>query len=63
MDKRHTIDPESGNFVDNLERRSKQIELLEKFATFLETEGYTDTDWRTEEPSAIDKFLTIENGL
>jgi len=30
--------------------------LLELFALFLEKNGYTDIDWRTEEPFAIDQF-------
>jgi hypothetical protein len=37
--------------------RNAKIELLEAYSKFLEEEGYTDTDWRAEEPFAIDKFL------
>ena len=37
--------------------RSEKIELLEKYSKFLEEHGYTDTDWRAEEPFAIDEFL------
>lgn len=42
---------------DKLLIRSKQIILLEKYSFFLEDNGYMDTDWRTEEPFAIDEFL------
>lgn len=41
--------------------RSKNIELLEKYSLFLEKQGYLDTDWRTEPPFAIDKFLQWES--
>jgi len=38
-------------------KHSLGIEILEEFGLFLEKEGYMDTDWRTEEPYAIDKFI------
>ena len=42
--------------------RSQLIEILYKYTIFLEKEGYTDVDWRTEEPYAIDEFLRkLEN--
>ena len=47
----------SGSERRELEFRSDKIKLLEKFALFLEKEGYMDTDWRGEEPFAIDEFL------
>jgi hypothetical protein len=37
--------------------RTEVINLLEKYSMFLEQQGYTDTDWRTEPPFAIDEFL------
>lgn len=40
-----------------LKERSEAISLLEKYSLFLEKQGYLDTDWRTEEPFAIDEFL------
>jgi hypothetical protein len=44
-------------FQNSLEMRSKKMALLEQFALFLEKQGYMDTDWRTEEPYAIDEFI------
>jgi len=45
----------------DLKLRSDVITLLEKYSLFLEDQGYTDIDWRAEEPFAIDEFLkTIE---
>ena len=40
--------------------RTRTIELLEKFAKFMEQHGYTDTDWWQEEPYAIDEFISEE---
>ena len=40
--------------------RNAQIELLEKYSAFLEEHNYLDTDWRAEEPFAIDEFLKDE---
>ena len=34
----------------------EQIDLLEKFCRFLEKEGYIDSDWWAEKPTAIEKF-------
>lgn len=31
-------------------------ETLEAFCEFLEANGYMDSDWREEKPSAIDRF-------
>jgi hypothetical protein len=45
-----------GKIVD-LKERSDNIELLEKYSVWLEENGYTDTDWRTEPPFAIDEFM------
>jgi len=41
--------------------RNNKIELLEKYSLFLEESGYLDTDWRSEEPFAIDEFLKNNN--
>lgn len=41
------------------QEQNDKIGLLEAFAKFLESEGYLDSDWRTEEPFAIDEFLKI----
>lgn len=35
----------------------QKVSLLEEFCIFLEEHGYTDADWRAEEPYAIDEFL------
>lgn len=43
----------------SLLKHSEKIELLEKYSLFLEENGYTDIDWRTEEPFAIDEFMKI----
>ena len=40
-----------------LKNRSDIIELLEKYSLFFEEQGYTDVDWRAEEPYAIDEFM------
>lgn len=32
-------------------------ELLQQYSEFLEKNGYLDTDWREEKPTAIDRFL------
>lgn len=41
----------------DLKERDAIITLLEKYSRFLEDHGYTDTDWRTEKPYAIDEFM------
>ncbi len=41
--------------------RNEKIELLEKYSLFLEESGYLDTDWRDEEPFAIDEFFKNNN--
>jgi hypothetical protein len=43
-----------------IRERSDAIKLLEAYSLFLEKNGYIDTDWRTEEPFAIDEFLKCE---
>lgn len=45
---------------NKLNRRTEDLELLERFANFLEKHGYTDTDWRSEPPTAIDEFMKEE---
>jgi hypothetical protein len=47
--------------VDPIVTRSNQIDLLEEYSNFLEKHGYLDTDWREEEPFAIDEFLKQHN--
>lgn len=47
--------------IDELKLRDLKITLLEKYSEFLEANGYTDTDWRTEEPFAIDEFLKMNS--
>ena len=37
--------------------RSDEICLLEKYSLWLTKNGYMDTDWKDEEPFAIDEFL------
>ena len=39
---------------------AKENELLNEFCLFLEEHGYMDTDWRAEEPYAIDEFKKSE---
>jgi len=45
----------------DLKTRSGQIDFLEKYSKFLEEHGYLDTDWRTELPFAIDRFMATLN--
>jgi hypothetical protein len=45
---------------DKLIEHSNNTKLLERYSYFLEENGYTDVDWRTEEPFAIDEFLKID---
>lgn len=40
-----------------LQERNYIIELLEEYSEFLMDCGYLDTDWKDEEPFAIDEFL------
>lgn len=35
----------------------EKLNLLNQYSLWLEEQGYMDTDWRTEEPFAIDEFL------
>jgi len=35
--------------------------ILRQYSKFLEEYGYTDTDWREEKPTAVDRFLSEEN--
>ena len=39
-------------------KRNAKIEFLDSYSKYLEKNGFMDTDWRTEEPYAIDDFLT-----
>ena len=38
------------------ERANTMKDLLVKYSEFLEKHGYTDSDWREEEPTAIQRF-------
>ncbi len=40
-----------------LKHRSDKIELLTAFCMWATKQGYMDTDWKDEEPFAIDEFL------
>lgn len=35
----------------------EKLKLLEDFCRFLEKAGYLDSDWYSEEPTAIDRYL------
>ena len=41
----------------NLKLQSDVITLLEKYSVWLMHHGYMDTDWKDEEPFAIDEFM------
>ena len=43
--------------------RTEAIDLLEAYSSFLEEQGYLDTDWRAEPPFAIDEFLKLRADL
>jgi len=49
------------NESTGLKKRSNNIELLEKYSTWLMEHGYLDTDWQCEPPYAIDEFLRTIN--
>ena len=36
---------------------------LKKYSEFLEEHGYTDSDWRDEKPTAIDRFVAEYKNL
>jgi len=57
--KRFEKDEESDEV--KLYRRSKKIELLDRYSKFLEDRGYLDTDYKEEEPYAIDEFMKEED--
>ena len=38
-------------------KRDAIIDLLETYSMWLEKQGYIDTDWRAEEPLAINEFF------
>lgn len=40
-----------------LEQRSEIMSWLEKYSMFLTKNGYMDTDWKDEPPTAIDEFM------
>lgn len=42
---------------DRLFEHSKTIELLDKYSLWLTKNNYMDTDWKDEEPFAIDEFM------
>lgn len=41
----------------DLIKHSRDIQLLEKYSIWLTKNGYMDTDWKDEEPYAIDQFI------
>lgn len=41
--------------------RGQQLDLLDKYNQFLLKNGYTDTDIISEEPTAIDQFISEQN--
>jgi len=43
--------------ISELKLRSEKILLLERYSLWLTKKGYMDTDWKDEEPFAIDEFL------
>jgi len=45
-----------------LNKKADKIELLERYSKFLESHGYTDSDWWSEKPTAIESFIE-EEGL
>jgi len=47
-----------GKITNSLAERSEKIGLLNKYSEFLTKSGYMDTDWKDEEPYAIDTFLS-----
>ncbi len=51
------MDVESAERKIKLLIRSNKIELLDRYTTFLQRNGYIDTDATCEEPFAIDEFL------
>ena len=53
--------PKEIKIMENtLQNRSDKIKFLEEYSLFLEKNGYMDTNWRVEEPFAIDEFLKEE---
>jgi hypothetical protein len=56
IDKPMTSKEIKHQFDKMFERHSETV-LLEAYTLFLEDQGYTDTDWRAEEPFAIDEFF------
>ena len=42
---------------EKLKGRSKDIDLLQEYSIWLTKNGYMDTDWKDEEPFAIDEFM------
>jgi hypothetical protein len=57
-DKNKQLRKDYGNMMAKyLKANGDKLSLLHDFAEFLEKEGYMDTDWRAEEPFAIDEFI------
>lgn len=53
---KHDVSGNEATPIKNKER--SEVALLKNFCEFLEEHGYTDDDWRTEKPTAIEKFLS-----
>lgn len=54
---REIYDMTRANLHNKLELWDQGLGLLEKYSMFLEAQGYLDTDWRAEHPTAIDEFI------
>lgn len=52
------IEVKPGVFIHKrIIERGDIIDLLDEYSTWLTKNGYMDTDWKDEEPYAIDEFL------
>ena len=47
----------------SLKDLNDQLILLEDYSKFLEEQGYIDTDWRQEQPTAIDEFMRLRRNV
>jgi hypothetical protein len=47
---------------EELLKRSEIIEILYEYSMWLTKNSYMDTDWKDEEPYAIDEFLKERDG-
>lgn len=42
---------------EEINKRNEAVALLQEYSMWLTKNGYMDTDWKDEEPYAIDEFL------